>query len=50
MNATEIMQEIETLFDLAPKEVTEERRFLLGINCTDLSRFHIEEKSIGYWQ
>ena len=47
MNATEIMQEIETLSNLAPKIVAEESRFLLGINFTDLSGFHI--KAQKYW-
>ncbi len=47
MNATEIMQEIETLSNLASKEVAEESRFLLEINFTDLSGFHI--KAQKYW-
>jgi hypothetical protein len=47
MNAAKIIQEIETLSNLAPKEVAEESRFLLEINFTDLSRFHIEAQK--YW-
>ena len=47
MNAAEIMQEIETLSNLAPKEVAKESCFLLEINFTDLSRFHIEAQK--YW-
>jgi hypothetical protein len=47
MNATEIMQEIETLSNLAPEEVAKEIRFLLEINFTDLSGFHIEAQK--YW-
>jgi hypothetical protein len=47
MNAAEIMQEIETLSNLAPEEVAEESCFLLKINFTDLSRFHIEAQK--YW-
>ncbi len=42
MNAAEIMQEIETLSNLAPKEVAKESCFLLQINFTNLSGFHIE--------
>jgi hypothetical protein len=42
MNAAEIMQEIETLSNLAPKEVANESQFLLKINFTDLSGFHTE--------
>ena len=42
MNATEIMQEIETLSNLAPEEVANESRFLLKINFTYLSGFHTE--------
>jgi hypothetical protein len=41
------MQEIETLSNLAPKEVAKESRFLLEINFTDLSGFHIEAQK--YW-
>jgi hypothetical protein len=47
MNAAETMQEIETLSNLAPEEVAEESRFLLKINFTDLSGFHI--KAQKYW-
>jgi hypothetical protein len=47
MNAAEIMQEIETLSNLAPEEVAKESHFLLKINFTDLSRFHIEAQK--YW-
>ena len=47
MNAAEIMQEIETLSNLAPKEVIKESFFLLKINFTDLSGFHI--KAQKYW-
>ena len=46
-NATEIMQEIETLSNLAPKEVAEDSRFLLEITFTALSGFHI--KAQNYW-
>jgi len=45
MKAAEIMQEIETLSNLAPKEVT--GHFLLEMNFTDLSGFHIEAQK--YW-
>ncbi len=41
------MQEIETLSNLAPKDVPKASRFLLEINFTNLSRFHIETKK--YW-
>jgi hypothetical protein len=33
---------MESLSDLAPKDVPEASRFLLEINFTDLSKFHIE--------
>jgi hypothetical protein len=46
-NAAEIMQEIETLSNLAPEDVPEASRFLLDINFTDISRFHIETQK--YW-
>jgi hypothetical protein len=36
------MQKIETLSNLAPEDVPKASRFLLEINFTDLSRFHIE--------
>jgi hypothetical protein len=42
MNAAEIMHEIETLSNLAPEKVAKESCFLLEINFTDLSGFHIE--------
>jgi hypothetical protein len=41
------MQEIETLSNLAPEDVPEASRFLLEINFTNLSRFHI--KTQKYW-
>ena len=47
MNAAEIMQEIETLSNLAPKDVAKESYFLLEINFTELSGFHIEVQK--YW-
>jgi hypothetical protein len=36
------MKEMELLADLAPEEVPEASRFLLEINFTDLSKYHIE--------
>ena len=47
LNVTEIMQEIETFSNLAPEEVAEESYFLLEINFTELSGFHIEVQK--YW-
>ena len=41
------MPEIETVFNLAPKEVAKDSHFLLKINFTDLSGFHIEAQK--YW-
>jgi hypothetical protein len=41
------MQEIETLSNLAPEDVPKASRFLLEINFTNLSRFHI--KTQKYW-
>ena len=48
MNASEIMQEIETISNLAPKEVAKESCFLLEINFTELTGFHIEAQK--YWR
>ena len=47
MSAVEIMHEIETLSNLAPKNVAKDSRFLLEIYFTDLSRFHINTQK--YW-
>jgi hypothetical protein len=47
LTATKIMQKIETLSNLAPKDVAETSRFLLEINFTELSGFHIEVQK--YW-
>jgi hypothetical protein len=47
MNAAEIMQEIKTLSNLTPKDVAKESYFLLEINFTELSGFHIEVQK--YW-
>jgi hypothetical protein len=41
------MQEIETLSNLAPKDVPEASRVLLEINFANLSRIHIETQK--YW-
>ncbi len=41
------MKEMEFLTDLAPEEVPESSRFLLKINFTELSRYHIETQK--YW-
>ncbi len=38
----ELMKEMELLADLAPEEVPEASRFLLEINFTELSKYHIE--------
>jgi hypothetical protein len=46
-SAEEIMQEIESLSSLAPKDVPEASRFLLEINFTELSKFYIETQK--YW-
>jgi hypothetical protein len=43
----EPMKEMESLTDLAPEEVPESSRFLLEINFTELSRYHIEIQK--YW-
>jgi hypothetical protein len=43
----ELMKEMESLADLAPEEVPESCRFLLKINYTELSRYHIETQK--YW-
>ena len=41
------MKEMESLADLAPDEVPEASRFLLEINITELSKFHVETQK--YW-
>ncbi len=41
-SAEKIMREIESLSSLAPEDVPEASRFLLEINFTELSKFHIE--------
>jgi hypothetical protein len=46
-SAEEIMREIESLSSLAPKDVPKASRFLLEINFTELSKFHIETQK--YW-
>jgi hypothetical protein len=46
-SAEEIMREIESLSSLAPKDAPEASRFLLEINFTELSKFHIETQK--YW-
>jgi hypothetical protein len=46
-SAEEIMREIKSLSSLAPKDVPEVSPFLLEINFTELSRFHIETQK--YW-
>jgi hypothetical protein len=43
----ELMKEMKSLADLAPEEVPESSRFLLKINFTELSRYHIEIQT--YW-
>jgi hypothetical protein len=43
----ELMKEMESLADLAPEEVPESSRFLLKINFTELSRYHVETQK--YW-
>jgi hypothetical protein len=43
----ELMKEMESLADLAPEKVPESSRFLLKINFTELSRYHIETQK--YW-
>jgi hypothetical protein len=45
--AEELMKEMESLADLAPDEVPEASRFLLEINFTELSKFHVETQK--YW-
>jgi hypothetical protein len=43
----ELMKEMELLADLAPEDVPETSRFLLKINFTELSKYHIETQK--YW-
>jgi hypothetical protein len=42
-----LMKDMESLADLAPEEVLETSRFLLEINFTELSKYHIETQK--YW-
>ena len=46
-SAEEIMREIESLSSLAPEDAPKASRFLLKINFTELSKFHIETQK--YW-
>ena len=46
-SAEEIMREIESLSSLAPEDVPEVSHFLLKINFTALSKFHMETQK--YW-
>jgi hypothetical protein len=43
----DLLQEINELSDLSPKEVSESSRFLLEINFTELTSSHIETQK--YW-
>jgi hypothetical protein len=45
--ADEIMQQINVLSNLAPEEVPEDSRFLLEINFSELSSYHLETQK--YW-
>ena len=45
--ADEIMQQINVLSDLAPEEVPEDSQFLLEINFSELSSYHLETQK--YW-
>jgi hypothetical protein len=45
--ADEIMQQINVLLDLAPEEVPKDSRFLLKINFSELSSYHLETQK--YW-
>ncbi len=45
--SAEIMREIESLSSLAPEDVPKVSRFLLKIDFTELSKFHIETQK--YW-
>jgi hypothetical protein len=46
-NVEEIMRDIESLSSLAPKDVPKASHFLLKINFTELTKFHIETQK--YW-
>ncbi len=45
--ADKIMQQINVLLDLAPEEVSEDSQFLLKINFSKLSSYHLETQK--YW-
>jgi hypothetical protein len=45
--ADKIMQQINILLDLAPEEVPKDSRFLLKINFSELSSYHLETQK--YW-
>ena len=45
--ADKIMQQINVLSDLAPEEVPKDSRFLLEINFSELSSYHLETQK--YW-
>ena len=42
-----LLTEIESLADVSPEDVLESRRFLLEINFTELTNFHLETQK--YW-
>jgi hypothetical protein len=41
------MQQINVLLDLAPEEVPEDSQFMLEINFSELSSYHLETQK--YW-
>jgi hypothetical protein len=49
-NTADIMQKIEYLSSLAPKDVPKVSHFLLEINFTQLFKFHIKTQKYGHWQ
>jgi hypothetical protein len=46
-NSEEIMLELKSLAGIAPDDILVESRFLLEINFSELSKFHIESQK--YW-
>ena len=48
--ANELPQHINSLSDLAPEDLPESSRFLLEINFSKLTKYHLETKSIGHWR
>ena len=48
--ADKLLQHINSLSDLVPEDLPESSRFLLEINFSGLSTYHLETQKIGHWR